>query len=261
MKDLISICPICGFKMNGKYKKCPICDSQMNKIKERQFDENPNLPNNFIINDNREVKLGYYCYKCKKNIHQHVCLNCNTIGYMIIEYHNKRAILPRINHLNEVFTNEEVQEIALSLTQEEKCWISHQFMDSYRLFYKRDKVKFGVCLFTALLMYFTSMEIFFYFLEKEYLFVGYFVNGIGNTLFSLFFSMSIWYLFDASVVEYKKIPAQIAIFMSVPNIIQVFICMLMNWQVKGTLISGFIFILLELIIYFIYVMVGKKHEK
>lgn len=257
----IYICSSCGFETKEKNKTCPICGKEM-KYEEKDFTEcNPTLPKSFSNSEEKDVKLSYYCPTCRKESHQSICICCNTVCYLSIEYHKKKAIVPKIDHLSDVYNEDELKDMGYFLTQEEKNWIYHYYRGAHKFFYKRDKVKFGVFLFTALLMYFTCLEIFFYMQEKEYLFVGYFVNGLGNGLFLLFLILGIWYLFDASIVEFKKIPTQVALFVMVPMVMQIFLCIFLNVTSRFMFISGYIFMLLTAFIYFIYVCWWKKHEK
>jgi hypothetical protein len=97
--------------------------------------------------------------------------------------------------------------------------------------------------------------------ESEYNFMSYFFNALGNWLFTTLGIISIWYLFDATNVEFKKIPIKVGLIIGIPNIIQFGYSLAMNVNIKTMLISGYITILISIIIYIITLLMVKKNEK
>lgn len=261
MKQKYYECEKCHFKTKEKNKKCPICNYDM-KQKEGVIEHiNPTLPEKITNEHHKNVNMGYYCFKCRKNMKTKVCLDCNNVGSMYIEYNNKKAIVKRIKHLTEVFDEEEINVINNDLTIEEKTYIYHNYENSYRFFYKKDSNKAIACFIFAILFYLVFLDITLNMNEQTYIFVSYIFNMISNTLFIILIFLGIWYLIDASNVEFLKIPAKIGILTIIPNIIQLALCIVKDGDIKFTLISGFISMFFSIILNIIYIFWEIKHEK
>lgn len=261
-KTYIYKCNHCGFETNEYNKKCPLCGNETTKIEHAKLNINPTLPERLNNNNNsRNVKMNYHCFKCKKDTLNKVCLDCNNVASLQIEYNNKKAIIKRINCLNEVFTNEEVTEILKELTEEEKNYIYFNYQDAYRFFYKKDKTKAIVCFLFSAIFYGLFLDIALNMSDETYYFMTYFFNCIGNFIFVVMGALGFWYLKDATVVEFEKVPAKLAIVVGIPNILNLAYLIVKDCKIKETLISGWITLVLSIIIYIIYVLVDKHHEK
>lgn len=260
-KNYIYKCVHCGFETNEFNKKCPLCGNDTEKIEHEKLNINPTLPKHIAINNNRNVKMDYYCFKCKKESGNEVCLDCNNVSSLMLEYKNKKAIIKRINHLKDIYTDQEIDEILSELTTEEKNYIYFNYQNAYRFFYKKDKPKAITCFIFAIVFYFLFLDITLNMSEKTYYFMSYFFNVIGNFMIVVMGSLGIWYLVDATVVEFEKVPAKLAIIISIPNIINLAYLIIKDCKIKETLISGWITIIISIVIYTIYLLVGKMHEK
>ena len=73
--------------------------------------------------------------------------------------------------------------------------------------------------------------------------------------------LGLWYLFDATNVEFKKIPIKVGLIVGVPNLIQAVYVLANNSSAKTTIISGLIAIGISIILYVISFLVEKKYEK
>ena len=97
--------------------------------------------------------------------------------------------------------------------------------------------------------------------ESEFVFMSYLFNAIGNWLFLTLSIIGIWYLFDATNVEFKKVPVSVGIIIGIPNVIQFSYALASNINMNKMLISGYIAMFISLMIYIIYVIMVKKYEK
>lgn len=261
-KKYIYKCNHCGFEMNEYNKLCPLCGNETTKIEHEKLNINPTLPER-LQNDNksRNVKMNYHCFKCKKDSLNKVCLDCNNVASLQIDYNGKKAIIKRINCLNDVYTKEETDEILKELTDQEKNYIYYNYQGAYRFFYKKDKTKAIVCFLFAIIFYCLFLDIALNMSEQTYYFMTYFFNCIGNFILVVMALLGIWYLKDATVVEFDKVPAKLAIVIGIPNIINLAYLIIKDCKIKETLISGWITIGISIIVYIIYLLVDKHYEK
>lgn len=260
-KNYIYKCIHCDFKTNEKNKKCPICNNEMEKVEGEKININPTLPDKITNEHHEDVEMGYYCFKCHKKMKTKVCLDCNNVGSLYIETNENRAIIKRINRLTDHYDNEEMQCILNELTEQEKVYIYHNYESAHRFFYKKDINKSIVCFIFALIFYFVFLDITFNMSEQNYIFVSYLFNTIANTMIITLMSLGVWYLLDATNVEFMKIPIKVGIITIIPNIIQLAFCIAKDCDITKTLISGFIAMGLSVVINIIYIIWELKHEK
>lgn len=260
MKQKYYECEKCHFKTKEKNKNCPICNSSMNQKEGIIKHINPTLPEKISNEHHKNIKMGYYCFKCRKDMKTKVCLDCNNVGSLYVEYNNKKAIIKRIKHLNEIFNDEEINVINKDLNEHEKTYLYHNYENSYQFFYKKDSNKAIACFIFAIVFYLIFLDITFNMNEQTYIFVSYIFNMIANTLLIILLFLGIWYLIDASNVEFLKIPTKIGILSLIPNVIQLALCIVNDADIKYTLISGFIAIFFGVILNIIYILRGK-YEK
>ena len=260
-KGLVCVCEKCGFTTNEYNKSCPMCGMQTMKVPGDEVNINPTLPDILDNNDKRDVKLSYYCYKHRKEMKTKVCIDCNNVGSLMIDYNGKQAIIKRISHLKDIYTDEEIEIILDQLSVQEKHYIYHNYESAYRFFYKKDKPKAIVCFIFSVFLYLVCLDIFFSMNEKEYNFIGFIFNSIGNWLFVVLNVLGLWYLFDATNVEFKKIPIKVGLIVGIPNVIQAVYVLANNSSAKTTMISGLIAIGRSIIVYVISFLVEKKYEK
>jgi len=260
-KQYIYECAHCGFKTNEKNKKCPICNQEMIKKEGKEININPTLPDKITKDNHNNIEMGYYCFKCRKKMKTKVCLDCNNVGALYIETNNNRAIIKRINHLTEHFDNEEMKVILSELTEQEKTYIYHNYESAHRFFYKKDINKAIVCILFAFIFYFVFLDITFNMNEQNYLFVSYMFNMLANVSGITLLSLGVWYLLDATNVEFMKIPVKVAIISLIPNLIQLAFCIAKDSNIKIMLISGFIALFISVILNVIYIIWELKHEK
>lgn len=260
----IYICKKCKFKTREKNKLCPICKSEM-KQEEGTISYNPNLPNvlkdNINTNDKKDaVKIYYYCPKENKKMKTRICLDCNNVGYLCIEYNEKQAYINRIDSLYDVYENDEVEVIANNLKEEEKYWLYHNFSSSYSFFYRRDKVKSIACILMGLIMFGLCFLLGADYIVKEMAFVSYIALGIGFGCLFVFTSLGIWYLIDASNVEYKGVQVPILIISLISMILFIITSIMFNLMFIGQLIFGLIYSLIASFSYLIYLYVKRKKK-
>jgi hypothetical protein len=252
----ISVCQHCGFKTTENNKICPLCKNQTDRVEGNIPQYNINLPKS-MPTDERDVKIGYLCYKCRKVSKNQVCLQCNVVGQFCIEYNKKRANIKRIDSLDEVYNEEEITKILQQLTEEEKHWIYHNFESSYQFFYKRDTSKALVCLVMGLIMYFIGLSIARNYADGTLLIVSYFANAFGNGALSIFIVLSIWYLVDATNVEYKRVAGTVGIITGVVMVVYVAISMMLSFSFSKAIIYGFLAIVLSLLLNFVYFIIER----
>lgn len=260
-KGYIYKCEKCGFEANEKNKLCPMCNNEMVKTKGENKNINPTLPKQLNPNTKRDVQLTYYCFKCRKEMKTKVCLHCNNVGSLILKYNGKVAVINRITHLTEVFTDEEINVIMNQLTEQEKYYIYHNYESAYRFFYKRDKMKSIACYIFAIILYIVFLDVTFSMVEKEYIFVSYFSNMIGNAIFAILCIIGVWYMFDATNVEFKKVPMKVGTVVTIPNLMQLAYVIVKGSEIKEILISGYIAIVASILIYVIYFLLERQYEK
>lgn len=260
-KNHICKCEKCGFKTKEKNKKCPICNSVMNEIVEEMEQLNPTLPEKFDNSHHEHVEIGYYCFKCRKTVLKKVCLDCNNVASLYIKVNDKIAIIKRIKHLTEYFNEQEMDIILNELTDQEKQYIYHNYESSYRFFYKKDNVKSVACIIFAIILFITFLDIAFSMNEREVPFMSYFFNAVANGMFLILILLSVWYHFDATSVEFNHIPMKTGIIIGIPMFIQFGVCMAIGYEMKQMLISGYISMGIALILYGLYFLWEKKHEK
>lgn len=260
-KNYIYECPKCGFKTNEKNNTCPLCNTLTEKKEHPKLNINPTLPERLESHKDRDVQMSYYCFKCKKSTLNKVCLDCNNVSSLMLEYHNKKAIIKRIDRLNDVYSDEEITYILNQLTDQEKYYIYYNYQNAYRFFYKKDKTKAIACFIFAIIFYCLFLDITLNMSEQTYYFVSYFFNIIGNFILVVMSALGFWYLFDATTVEFEKVPTKLAIVIGIPNIINLAYLIIKDTNIKETLISGLITIIISIIVYIIYLLVGKRYEK
>lgn len=260
-KNHICKCNNCGFKTKEKNKKCPICDKDMDIIEGTVEEINPTLPEKISNEHHNDVEMGYYCFKCRKKIKTKVCIDCNNVGSLYLETNNNMQIIKRVNKLTDVYNENEMNTITKELNDQDKTYIYHNYESAYRFFYKKDVNKSIVCIIFAIIFYVVFLDIAFNMSEKSYLFVSYIFNMIANTMSIVLLSLGVWYLFDATNVDFLKIPIKVALLTLIPNIIQLVICLIADLNMKYMLISGFIAMFITIIINVIYIIWGKTHEK
>lgn len=260
-KNYIYECINCHFKTNEKNKKCPICNSEMVKKEGKEITINPTLPEKITNEHHNHIEMGYYCFKCHKKMKTKVCQDCNNVGSLYIETEQNRAVIKRINHLTEEFSEDEMKDIVNELTDQEKTYIYHNYESAHRFFYKKDINKSIVCILFSLIFYFVFLDIAFNMSEQEFIFVSYLFNTIANSMVIVLLFLGIWYLIDASNVEFIKIPIKVAIITIIPNLIQLALCIAKDFTVSSMLISGFIAMGVSIIINIIYLIWELKHEK
>lgn len=260
-KGYICKCTSCGFKTSEKNKKCPICNESMEIIQDELNNYNPTLPEKIDNSNHQNIEMGYYCFKCRKEIKTKVCLDCNNVASLYVKNNNKRAVIKRINHLTDVFDKNEMQNILQELTEQEKVYIYHNYESAYRFFYKKDKTKAIVCLIFAFIFYAVFLDMAFNMNEQTYIFMSYIFNCIANTMLIILLSLSIWYLIDASNVEFMKIPVKVGIISFIPNLIQLAFCIAKGFDITWTLISGLIAFVVSVLLNIGYIFWEIKHEK
>lgn len=264
-KGYICKCTKCGFKTKEKNELCPICNATMDIIEGQTDNLNPTLPNrldNSLSSDTkRDIELGYYCYKCRSKKKTKVCIDCNYVNHLYIEYNNKRAVINRTKRLSDIYNEEELDVISKQLTEQEKVYIYHNYEEAHRFFYKKDTPKAIACFVFALIFYFVLLDMTFNMNESEFVFMSYLFNAMGNWLFLVLSIIGVWYLFDATNVEFKKVPASVGIIVGIPNVIQFGYALASNVNMKTTLITGFIAMFVSLITYIIYLIMVKQYEK
>lgn len=260
-KNYIYKCSHCGFETNEVNDKCPLCGHETKKIEHDKLEINPTLPKRLENNNSRKVKMTYYCFKCKKESLNNVCLDCNNVSSLMLEYNNKKAIIKRIDRLSDVYNEQEIDEILAELSNQEKNYIYYNYQNAYRFFYKKDKPKAITCFIFALIFYFLFLDIALNMNEKEIFFMTYFFNAIANFIIVVMGALGFWYLKDATVVEFEKVPAKLAITIGIPNIINLAYLIIKDCKIKETLISGWVTIIISIIVYIIYLLVDKHYEK
>lgn len=260
-KNYIYKCSHCGFETNEVNDKCPLCGNETKKIENDKLEINPTLPKRLENNDSRNVKMTYYCFKCKKESLNSVCLDCNNVSSLMLEYNNKKAIIKRIDRLSDVYNAQEIDEILKELSNQEKNYIYYNYQNAYRFFYKKDKQKAITCFIFAVIFYFLFLDMALNMNEKEIFFMTYFFNAIANFIIVVMGALGFWYLKDATVVEFEKIPAKLAIIIGIPNIINLAYLIIKDCKIKETLISGWVTIIISIIVYIIYLLVDKHYEK
>lgn len=260
-KNYIYECINCHFKTNEKNKKCPICNKEMVKQEGEEIKTNPTLPDTITNENHNNIEMGYYCFKCHKKMKTKVCQDCNNVGSLYLETKDTRAVIKRINHLTEEFSEDEMKDIVNELTDQEKTYIYHNYESAHRFFYKKDINKSIVCILFSLIFYFVFLDITFNMSEQEFVFVSYIFNTIANSMGIILIFLGIWYLIDASNVEFIKIPVKVAIVTIIPNIVQLALCIAKDFDVSKMLVSGFITIGVSIILNVIYMLWELKHEK
>lgn len=260
-KNHICKCNVCGFKTKEKNNRCPICNNEMEVIEGNLKEINPTLPEKISNDHHKDIEMGYYCYKCRKKIKTKVCIDCNNIGSLYIDTNNNMQVIKRINRLSDVYDSNEMNTIIKELNDQDKTYIYHNYESAYRFFYKKDINKSIVCMIFAIIFYVVFLDIAFNMSEKSYLFVSYIFNMIANTVSIVLLALSVWYLFDATNVEFLNIPIKIGLITIAPNIVQLALCIVFDFNLKYMLISGFITIVISIILNIIYIIWGKIHEK
>lgn len=260
-KNHICKCVKCGFETKEKNKLCPICNNLMEIIPGNITEFNPTLPDKIDNTNHNQVEMGYYCFKCRSKKKTKVCIDCNNVCSLYVEVNQKRAIINRVKHLTDIFNEKEIDIICNELNDQEKVYIYHHYESAYRFFYKKDTTKAVACFIFAAFFYYVLLDMAFNMNESQYVFMSYFFNAIGNWLFLVLSTLGIWYLFDATNVEFKHIPTKIAIIIGIPNLIQLGFSLANSSNIKEMLISGLIAMLISIIITIIYFMWERKHEK
>lgn len=260
-KGYICKCNKCGFITLEKNELCPICNMKMDIIEGSGNNLNPSLPNKLDQYKHENTEIGYYCYKCRSKKKTKVCIDCNYVNHLYIELNGKRAIVNRVKRLSDVFNEEELDIIAKELSEQEKVYIYHNYEDAYRFFYKKDKAKCIASFVFAFVFYFVLLDITFNMFESEYNFMSYFFNALGNWIFTTLGIIGVWYIFDATNVEFKKVPWKVGTIIGIPNIIQFGYALAMDVSIKTMLISGYITIFISIIIYILFLIMVKKNEK
>lgn len=252
-------CPDCGYLINEKLDFCPICNTKLQKEKGKKVTYNSSLPEVMKKDEKRPFTITYYCYACHKIIETKVCSICNTLAYLCINYHGKKALINKMDSLYDIFDPSEVEVIAKGLTKEEKDLIYHNFRSSPRFFYRKDTNKASVCLIIGIAIYALCLWVSTQNMTISNIVIAYITNVFGNSLAFIFLTMSIWYYFDAYSVEYKNVSTTLGILTAITGIIYLLLALLNNWNFQETLIYGAIHMGITIIIYiFILIIKGKK---
>ena len=249
-----SKCPKCKFATKERNKRCPLCHEEM-ITEEENLDINCALPQ-YIKQDDRKVKLAYYCYKCKNISQNEVCLHCNVKSYLALIYHDKTVVLNYLDSLSDEFSDEEISDILSQLTFEEKNWIYHNLASSYKFFYRRDNTKAIICIILSLIMAYLGCEVGFSY--QKYLIVAYFSLAFGGACFAIFMLLGILYYIDATTVEYSRFASTIGIITGVIEVLFLAAAIIFAFTFKVTLISGLIVSLLSFIINLSYYFILRK---
>lgn len=250
-------CNSCGFIIKEKLKTCPLCHGEMKQTVELAT-YGSNLPKAIAPREGK-VRISYICYKCRKKTTHHICLDCNLPNFLCVEYGAKRAIIQRIEDLSDVFTEDEVKEILQELSMEEKSWIYYNLMGHMRFFYRKDKTKAAALFFIGALMFYVCLTIALD-IQDKMLFVSYFINALGNGVLGTFLVIGLWYLMDASSVEYKKIAAPIAIVHGFLAVLQAGLSIVFEFNVVKMLISGGITLALAILMSFVVSFAMRKNQ-
>ncbi len=260
-KNHICKCSNCGFETKEKNRLCPICNASMEIIPGNVVELNPTLPNKIDNSKHKNIEMGYYCFKCRSKKKTKVCIDCNNVCSLYLEVNGKRATINRIKHLTEVFDEKEMDSIINELSEQEKVYIYHNYESAYRFFYKKDVTKSLACFIFAFIFYYVLLDITFNMNDSEFVFMSYFFNALGNWIFLVLAILGIWYLLDATNVEFKNIPVKVAIVIGIPNLIQFGYALALDCNMKEMLISGFITMFITICIYILYFLWEQKHEK
>jgi len=260
-KNYIYRCIHCDFKTNEKNKTCPICNNEMKKEEGKIININPSLPDKITNEHHKNIEMGYYCFKCRKKMKTKVCLDCNNVGSLYLETNENRIIIKRINKLTAHYNEQEMDTILKELTDQEKVYIYHNYESAHRFFYKKDINKSIVCFLFALIFYFVFLDITFNMNEQGYMFVGYIFNAIANFMLTTLASLGVWYLIDATNVEFMKLPIKVGLITIIPNLVQLAVCIAKEFNISKTLISGFITVGVSIILNCIFIIWELRHEK
>ena len=253
----LSQCSRCLFVTKEIHKTCPFCESKTMVIEGEAPIYDASLPQQIkpqlII-----PRLEYFCNGCKKPITNYICVECNKQAQLRLLYNGKKAIIGRIESLKEVFTDDEIQDILPQLTHQEKYWIYHHLFLSDRFFYRRDTMKASVSFFVGIVMFFLGLMITTQYIDASDVFVAYFSNAFGNGFLTLFTIIGLWYLLNAGIVEYKKIPTEAAIITSLTFVSYVLLCIIRNFTYQVAFITGFLFIGINGFVYIIYLLLRRQ---
>lgn len=250
------VCQKCGFITKENHKTCPLCAGTMEKT-ESEINHNFNyaLPRRFT-EDDRNVRFGFYCYKCKKISPNEVCLHCNIKSYLALTFNDKTVVLNYLDSLSEEFSDEEITEILRELSFEEKNYIYHNLAISYKLLYRRDKAKAIVCILMALVMMYLGLEVAFNNQDKAI--ISYFAFAFGSGCFVLFLLLGITYFYDAAIVEYSHFAKIVGIITVVIELIYIVTAVAIAFSFQQTVLFGVVALMLALIINFSYYFIGRK---
>lgn len=257
----ISVCQHCHFKTNEKNKKCPLCKHPTDYIVGDEININPTLPEKLFVDINKDAQLEYYCFKCRKESINRVCMHCNNVCSLKFNYNNKNIIVNRVYNLQENFNDNELDVILKQLTDQEKHYLYHNFEGAYRFFYHRDNNKAIACFLFAIFFYYFCLNITAQNIEGNYTFIAYIINALGNVLLGSLIIIGIWYLIDASNVEFKQKPIKIFATLAIVQSIQFIYAFIKLPTMKMELITGFIALFVGIIVYLILEIREKKHEK
>lgn len=252
-------CNKCGFKTIEENKICPLCEGDVEKLNAVDSIIPNYMDPDIILNNNKEVSFSYYCYKCKKHSQKKVCLDCNIIGYLSINYKQKRYILNRISKLSDVYTDYEVNDILENTDDIEKNYIYHNLSEPSRFFYRKDKSKSNTSYFFAIFLYLLGFIISTNAYDQEMI-IPYFANAFSNTLFVLLIFTGFWYSKNAYEFEEKKIPAKFAIIGLACSFTYVIISLILTLNFINSFLLGIAFMAANIVMNYVYYKKVRKSK-
>lgn len=244
-------CNKCGFETIEENKMCPLCESLMTKTSDNDIHKTNYSDPDTIKNSGSDITFCYYCYKCKKYSQKKVCMDCNIIGYLSINYKQKHYILNRISQLSEVFNDYEIDDILKNTSDEEKNYIYHNLQDSSRFFYRQDKSKSYTSYFFAVVLYILGFIISTSSFDQE-LIITYIANSFSNIFLVMLGFMGYWYSKNAYELEESKAVGTFATIGVVISFIYIALSLILSLSfIQGFLVSlGFMF--LNIVVNYVY---------
>lgn len=243
-------CVKCNFKTIEENKYCPLCNSKTEKIEENNQNIQYADPDK-ISSSTKDVSFSYYCYKCKKYSQKKVCIDCNIIGYLSINYKQKHYILNRINKLSDVFSDNEVDEILNSTNDDEKNYIYHNLDEPSRFFYRNDKSKSYTSYFFAIMFYILGFIVSTNNHDNEMI-IPYFANVLSNFSLPILLFIGIWYSKNAYQLEESKSAVKIALIGLVISFVYIVISLILSLNYIDSFIFGLGLMFLNIVINYVY---------
>ena len=127
---------------------------------------------------------------------------------------------------------------------------------SYRMLYRRDKVKAFVCIFMSIVMLYLGLEIGLG--NQDKLAISYFALAFGGGCFTVFMKLGGLYFFDAATVEYTHFPGTVGIITGIIETVYVLCAFILAFSIKYALIFGLAAALLALVINIVYYYIVRK---